>query len=189
MKKISKLIVGVFCAVLLATSAFAANSDCMVSSMTTVTTVPAPAPAPVTSTPLFGDWVFTVSGIGATTTADNSQTAFGLSLSAGRELSLFGTKDEVGIRQSVAYASGDGENTIASTRLYGDVTVFCFDLTQNIPVDIYVGANFGPTYGDTSLLWVAAPEAGVDVWLAPNVALDARIDYAFDLNHGRSEDI
>jgi hypothetical protein len=184
MKKISKLIVGVFCALLLATSAFAANSDGMVSSMTTVTTVPA-----TDTPPLFGDWVFTLAGVGATTTANDSESAFGVSLSVGRDLTLFGTKDEVGVRQTFAYASPDGGTFLGSTRLYADVCVFCFNLTKDIPVEVYVGGNVGPTYGNTPLTWVAAPEAGVDVWLAKNVAIDARIDYPFNLNRGHSEDV
>ena len=128
-------------------------------------------------------------GAGATTTSRDSQSEVGLNLSAGRDLSLFGTRDEVGVRQSIGYASGNGGNTIASTRLYADAVVFSFNLSQTVPVDVYAGGNAGLTYGDTSLKWVAAPEAGVDVWLAPNIAIDARIDYAFDLNRGRSEDV
>lgn len=180
MKKFTKMFVGVFCALLLVTttSAFAAT-NAPVAKTTTV----------ATNTPLFGDWVFTIGGSGATSTSGDSQTAFGLNLSAGRDLSLFGTKDEVGVRQSIGYASGNGGTTLASTRLYADVVVLTFNLTQITPVELYVGGNAGATYGDTSLRWTAAPEAGVDVWLAPNVALDGRIDYAFDLNHGRSEDV
>jgi hypothetical protein len=183
MKKISKFVVGVFCALLLATSAFAADTSVTANTAaTTVATTNAPAP-------LFTDWVFTLSGAGATTTSGDSQSAFGLNLSAGRNLSLFGTRDEVGVRQSFGYASPDGGTFLASTRLYAEVCVFCFDLTKDIPVEIYVGGAVGPTYGNTSLQWNAAPEVGVDVWLAKNVAIDARVDYAFDLNRGRAENV
>ena len=178
------MIVGVFCALLLATSAFAADTDVKASANApvAVTTVPA------TNAPTTGDWVFTVGGSGTTTTAGNSQSAFGLNLSAGRDFTLLGTSDEAGIRQSIGYASKGG-STVASTRGYADVCVFCFDLTQNIPVDVYVGGSAGAIYGNTTLKWVAAPEVGVDVWLAKNVAVDFRTDYAFDLNSGRSENV
>ena len=183
MNKISKLIVGAFCALLLATSAFAADTAVKASSNTAVTTVA------TTNAPLFGDWVFTLGGSGATTTSGDSQSAIGLNFSVGRDLSLFGTRDEVGVRQSFGYASPDGGTTLASTRLYADVVVLSFNLTKTVPVDFYVGGSAGPTYGNTSLQWKAAPEAGVDVWLAKNVAIDARVDYAFDLNNGRSENV
>jgi hypothetical protein len=183
MKKISKLIVGVFCALLLATSAYAADTAVKASSNTAVTTVA------TTNAPLFGDWVFTLGGQGATTTTGDSQSAIGVNFSVGRDLSLFGTRDEVGVRQSFGYASPDGGTTLASTRLYADVVVFSFNLTKDVPVDFYVGGAAGPTYGNTSLQWKAAPEAGLDVWLAKNVAIDARVDYAFDLNNGRSENV
>lgn len=183
MKKISKLIVGVFCALLLATSAYAADTAVKASSNTAVTTVA------TTNAPLFGDWVFTLGGQGATTTTGDSQSAIGVNFSVGRDLSLFGTRDEVGVRQSFGYASPDGGTTLASTRLYADVVVFSFNLTKDVPVDFYVGGAAGPTYGNTSLQWKAAPEAGLDVWLAKNVAIDARVDYAFDLNRGRAENV
>ena len=181
MRKISKLIVGVFCALLLATSAYAADTS--VTANTAATTVA------TTNAPLFGDWVFTLGGQGATTTSGDSQSAIGVNFSVGRDLSLFGARDEVGVRQSFGYASPDGGTFLASTRLYADVCVFCFDLTKDIPVEVYVGGAVGPTYGNTSLQWNAAPEVGVDVWLAKNVAIDARVDYAFDLNRGRAENV
>ena len=185
MKKISKFVVGVFCALLLATSAFAADTAVKASTNApvAVTTVPA------TNAPLFGDWVFTLGGQGATTTSGDSQSAIGFNFSAGRDLTLFGTRDEVGVRQSFGYASPNGGTTLASTRLYADVVVFSFNLTKDVPVDFYVGGAAGPTYGNTPLQWKAAPEAGLDIWLAKNVAIDARVDYAFDLNNGRSENV
>jgi hypothetical protein len=185
MRKLGKLFVGVFCALLIGTSAFAADLAVQASTNGTVAVTTAPA----TNTPLFGDWVFTLAGVGETTTSGNSQSTFGVNLSVGRELNLLGTSDEVGIRQSVSYASPNGGTTLASTRAYADVCVFCFNLTQNIPVDFYVGGNVGGIYGNTTFKWVAAPEVGVDVWLAKNVAIDGRIEYAFDLNSGRSENV
>lgn len=177
MKKFTNMLVGVFVALLLATSAFAASN-------TPVATTTAVA----TNSAFDGEWVMTLGGSGATTTTD-SETAFGINFSVGRTLNLIkGFPEEVGIRQGLGYASGNGGNTILSTRAYLDVTVLKFDLTKNIPVDIYVGGNIGPNYGNTNLKWVAAPEVGVDVWLAKNVAIDARLEYAFDLDNARSSD-
>lgn len=167
MKKLTNMLVGVFCASLLATSAYAGT----------------------TNAPVIGDWVFTVGANGATGTTRDGQTAFGLNMSAGRNLALFGAREEAGVRQSVGYASSDGGTTLASTRLYADVVVLSFNLSQNVPVDVYAGGNVGMTYGNTTLKWIAAPELGVDIWLAKNVAIDGRIDYAFDLNSGRSENV
>lgn len=192
MKKISKFVVGVFCALLLATSAFAADTAVKASTNAPVAVTTTPAPA--------SDWVMTIGGAGATTTTGDSQTAFGVDFSVGRTLNLIkGFPEEVGIRQSFGYASStpqsacstggdDGGTFLASTRAYLDVTVLTFNLTKTTPVDIYVGGNIGPNYGNTTLKWVAAPEVGLDVWLAKNVALDARLEYAFDLNNSRAFD-
>lgn len=181
MKKISKLIVGVFCALLLTVSAFAADTAVKASTNAPVAVTTTPAPA--------SDWVMTIGGAGATTTTGDSQTAVGLNFSIGRTLNLVkGLPAEVGIRQSIGYASGDGGNTLLSTRSYLDVTVLEFNLTETTPVDVYVGGNIGPTYGNTTLKWVAAPEVGLDIWLAKNVALDARLEYGFDLNNSKAFD-
>lgn len=192
MKKISKLIVGVFCALLLTVSAFAADTAVKASTNAPVAVTTTPAPA--------SDWVMTIGGGGATTTSGDSQTAFGVDFSIGRTLNLVkGFPEEVGIRQSFGYASStpqsacstggdDGGTFLASTRAYLDVTVLTFNLTKTTPVDIYVGGNIGPNYGNTTLKWMAAPEVGLDIWLAKNVALDARLEYAFDLNNSRGTD-
>lgn len=177
MKKFTNMLVGVFCALLLGMSAFAATN----APVATTTTV-------ATNSAFAGEWVMTVGGSGATTTTD-SETAFGLNFSIGRTLNLLkGFPEEVGIRQGLGYSSGNGGNTILSTRAYLEVTVLKFNLTKNVPVDIYVGGNIGPNYGNTNLKWIAAPELGVDVWLAKNVALDTRLEYAFDLDNTRSSD-
>ena len=192
MKKISKFVVGVFCALLLATSAFAADTSVTANTAATTTVT--------TNASVFGDWVFTVGGDGATTTLANSQTAFGFNMSAARNLTLLGTRDEVGIRQSFSYASAMPQSActpksnndgvfLGSTRPYADVIVYSFNLTKTIPVDVYIGGSVGIIYGNTPLTWVAAPEVGLDVWLAKNVGLDGRIDYAFNLGRGCSENI
>ena len=193
MKKISKLIVGVFCALLLATSAFAAD-----------TAVKASTNAPVAVTTVAVDsltnaWVFSLSGMGATTTTADSTTAFGLTVGLGKQftetLPLVGAVSfEPGVRQSFSYASGQDAHTVCngnsciyygktdsstlfSTKPYVDVTLVTLG-----PVSLYAGGNAGATYGNTPLRWTAAPEWGVDVKLAKNVLLDGRMDYAFDLN-------
>lgn len=193
MKKISTMIVGVFCALLLATSAFAED-----------TAVKASTNAPVAVTTVVVDssantWVLSLSGMGATTTIADSTTAFGLTVGLGKQftetLPLVGAVSfEPGIRQSFSYVSGKDarvvcngnyciaydktdSSTLFSTKPYVDVTLVTLG-----PVSLYAGGNAGATYGNTPLRWTAAPEWGVNVKIAKNVLLDGRMDYAFDLN-------
>jgi len=159
MKKITKLFVGVFCALLLATSAFAADTN---------------AGSPES-------WVFTLAGTGATTTTTDSQSAFGVDLSIGRTGHLL-LPIEAGVRQGVAYASGDGGSAVLDTSLYSDWTLLTIK-----KVDLFAGGNIGLAYGNTPLSWTVAPEAGVRVWIKKNVALVGRLEYPFDINDGRAE--
>jgi hypothetical protein len=175
MNKIGKLIVGVFAALLIATSAFAADTAVKASTNAPVAVTTTPAPA--------SDWVFTLGGSGATTTTGDSQSALGVSFSVAKELNLFSLREEVGVRQSIGYNSTDGGNTLLSTKPYLDVDVFKFNLTKEIPVTLFVGANAGLTYGNTTPRWTLAPEAGADVWLAKNVAIEARGEYGFNIDN------
>lgn len=175
MTKFSKIIVGVFCALAIATSAFAADTAVKASTNAPVVVTTTPAPA--------SDWVFTLGGSGATTTTGDSQTALGVSFSVGKTLNVFNVQEELGVRQSIGYASGDGGTTLLSTKPYLDVNVFSFNLTKEIPVTLFVGANAGLTYGNTTPRWTLAPEAGADVWLAKNVAIEARGEYAFNIDN------
>lgn len=184
MNKIGKLITGVFAALLIATSAFAADTAVKAS-----TNTPLAVTTTVTTNTFASDWVFTLGGNGTTTTKGDSQSAFGVNLSAGKTLNLFKANEEVGVRQSIGYASENGGATVFSTKPYVDVNVLSFNLTKTIPVTLFAGGNAGLTYGNTPLRWTVAPEVGIDVWLAPNVAVEGRGEYAFDLNNGaRSQD-
>lgn len=127
-----------------------------------------------------GKWVMTLGGNGVVGTKGNTQTGLGINGSIGRTLKL-GLPAEIGLRQGISYAS-KGSQTVLSSALYADWTLWTFNLTQNIPVDLFAGGNAGVTYGNTPTQWTAAPEAGMDVWLAKNVALDTRIAYPFNLS-------
>jgi hypothetical protein len=179
MNKIGKLIIGVVAALVIATSAFAADTAVKASTNAPV------AVTTVATNSFTSDWVFTLGGAGATTTSGDSQSAFGLNLSAGKTLSLFnvsGITEEAGVRQSIGYASPNGGTTTLSTKPYLDVNLYTFNLTKTVPVTLFAGGNAGLTYGNSPLRWTAAPEAGLDVWLARNVAIEGRGEYAFDLN-------
>lgn len=188
MKKLTNMLVGVFCAVLLGTSAFAATTNAPVA----VTTA--------TVAPTANAWVMTLGGAGATTTTADSYTTFGINASLGRTMQIV-LPAEVGVRQSIGYASGRDAYTVCAgnsclsypatdssvlftTKVYVDWTLISF---FNKKVDVYAGANAGATYGNTEMRWTAAPEIGVDVWLAKNVAIDGRVEYGFDLNPDAKE--
>lgn len=182
MKKITKMFVGVFCAMSLATAVFAA--DAVVKASTN-----APVAIQTTSVSSTNDWVMSIGGSGATTTTGDSKTALGVNVALGRTFTLL-LPGEVGIRQFYGYTATDA-TSIASTKVYADFTVLKFNLTKAVPVDVLIGVNGGPTYGNTPLVWAVGPEAGVNVWLAKNVALDARIEFPFVVSgdHGGAANV
>jgi hypothetical protein len=179
MKKISRLIVGVFCALLLATSAFAADTAVKASTN---------APVAVTTTPATGftylldqpkvdapSWVFGVGGSGATGLNSDSETAFGLNLQLGRTAQLV-LPFEYGVRQSIGFATEGEDTTLFTTKLYAD-----WNLLSYKKVDLFAGGNVGLTYGNTSPLWTAAPETGLRFWLKKDVAIEGRLEFPFDI--------
>ena len=115
MKKYTKWIVGAFCAVALATSAYAAE--------------------PVEA------WTVSLGGGGSTMTDGATPTVFGLDLSVGRTGKLL-LPVEGGIRQSVSY--GDG-TTLLSTRGYMDFTLFTVAKTVDVFAGGNVGISYGNT--------------------------------------------
>lgn len=163
MKKLTKMFVGVFIAVLLATSAIAATN--------TTNTVSTAAPEA---------WTLTLGGVGSTTTSGNSQSAFGVDVSVGHTGHLV-LPLEAGVRQSVSYASPNGGSTVLSTKLYSDWT-----LLKVSKLDIFAGGNVGLAYGNQPLVWTAAPEVGTRLWLKKDVAVVGRVEYPFNLNDGKS---
>ncbi len=173
MKKFGKIIVGVFLATILAIPAFAADTAVKASTDAPVAVTTTPAPE--------SDWVFTLGGGGLTTTKGDNKSAYGFNLSAAKTGTLFTLKDEIGVRQSFGYVSADGGTALFSTKPYVDFDLFSFNI-KDTPITLFVGGNAGLTYGNAPLRWTAAPEFGVDVWLAKNVAVEGRGEYAFDLN-------
>lgn len=197
MKKISKLFVGVFCALLLVTSAFAASTAVKVSTNAPVAvqTVAAPTYAFLAEqAPVDPQWVITIGGSGATGLDGNLDSAFGVNFSIGRTAQLL-LPFEYGLRQSFNYASGNDayvvcngptcvfypekeSSLLMTSKLYGDWT-----LAKLGPIDLFAGGNVGITYGDTMPLWTAAPEVGVNVWLTKtrNMGIEGRVEFPFDL--------
>lgn len=159
------MIVGVFCAVLLTMSAFAASTNTPV----TIKTVKAESP---------NSWVFSIGGSGATTTKGVSQSAFGADLSLGRTFTLL-LPIEAGFRQSFGYASKDGGNVDFFTDIYVDGTLFTI---KKVNVDVFVGGNAGLYYGNIPTTWTVAPEAGLRWWMKKDVALVGRVEYPFTVD-------
>lgn len=129
------------------------------------------------STAFAGDensWTLSLSGVGSTITSGNTGTSLGADLSLGRTGELV-LPLEAGVRQGIVY--GDG-TTILSTRLYADWTV----LTVK-SLDVFAGGNVGITYGNTSPVWTAAPEAGVRWWVQEDVAILFRAEAPFDITN------
>ena len=169
MKKFTNMIVGVFFALLLTTSTFAADVSANTNAPVAVETVAAPV------TPSY--WVVSLGGVGETVTTGDTDTVFGADLSVGYTGKLL-LPLEAGVRQGVSY---DGDSTVFSTRLYGDWTLVS---VAKDTVDVFVGANAGLTYGDLQTVWTAAPEAGVRWWVKDDVAVLFRAEFPFRLNDG-----
>jgi hypothetical protein len=155
-----------------------------------VTLVAMPLVAQTNAPPPAGDmWTMSLGGGGLTTTTGNSQSSFNLSLSLGRTGTfpiLFELPTELGVRQSVNYNSDNGGKTLFDTAVYYDLTVL--RLFQD-KLDLFVGPNFGYTYGNTTPMWRVAPEAGGRYWFKDNIAILARIDYPYDLSNGRLQNV
>jgi hypothetical protein len=174
MKKLIKLFVGVFCALLLVTAPVIAADTVVKATNAPVVVQSVAAPAEA--------WVFTLGGAGVTTTKGNSQSAFGTDFSIGRTSHLL-LPFEAGIRQGIFYASPNGGSVVFDTRAYADWTLFTVK-----KLDLFTGGNIGLTYGNTPLTWTVAPEAGLRYWVKKDVAILGRIDYPFNLNKGRAND-
>ena len=183
MKKLSKVLVGVFCALLLATSAFAADTAVKASTNAPVAVTTTPADSGLTylwHQPKVDDqqWTFMIGGGGATGLKSDSETAFGLNLQLGRTAQLL-LPFEYGIRQSIGFATQGEDTTLLTTKAYADWTLLSYK-----KVDLFAGGNVGLTYGNTSPLWTAAPETGLRFWLKKDVAIEGRVEFPFDLNDG-----
>lgn len=184
MKKFTKTIVGVFCALLLVTSAFAADTAVKATNApVAVETVKA------TNTPAFtllGDqpklaeaWVLTLGGVGATKTGNDSSSAFGLDVSIGRTGHLL-LPLEAGLRQSISY--NDSETRL-NTRLYSD-----WNLLTYKKFDLFAGGAVGVAYGDGKPAWEIAPEAGLRYWLKKDVAVIGRAEVPWNMDGWEFQD-
>ena len=121
-------------------------------------------------------WVVSLGGVGSTTTTGNSETVFGVDISIGYTTKLV-LPLEAGVRQSISYDS----ESVFNTRLYADWTLVSFAKDR---VDLFVGGNAGATYGDVSLSWEAAPEAGFRLWVKEDVSILFRTEFPFRLDEG-----
>lgn len=186
MKKFTKTIVGVFCALLLVTSAFAADTAVKATNapvaVETVKATNAPAFSYLWTQPKVQEeaWVFTLGGVGQSRTSGDVGTSFGADISIGRTGHLL-LPLEAGLRQGFSY---DGDSTtLFTTKLYSDWT-----LLQYKKLDVFGGANVGLTYGNTKPQWEIAPEAGLRYWLKKDVAVVGRAEFPFDLDGWAAKD-
>lgn len=124
----------------------------------------------------------TIAGTGATKTSSPNSSTFGLELGLGKEGTLV-LPVEAGIRQSIGYDDSQGSSLLFSTKGYADWTVARFG-----NLELLVGANLGGIYGNTSLTWVAAPEAVVRLWLKKDVSVYGRTEYGFNLSDNTKDD-
>jgi len=153
MKKYTKWIVGVFCAVALLMAPVVMVGDDS-------------APAE--------NWVLSLGGVGATVT-DPSDTVFGVDLAVGRT-GKFILPNEFGLRQSFGYANDD---VTLNTRLYNDWTLYTVEKAN---LDLFAGVAVGLQYGNQKPSWEIAPEAGLRWWLKDDVAVLARAELPWDLD-------
>lgn len=179
MKKFTKTIVGVFCALLLVTSAFAADTAVKATNapvaVETVKATNAPAFAYLWTQPKVQEeaWVLTLGGAGSSKTGSDSSSAFGVDLSIGRTGHLL-LPLEAGLRQSVSYNDSD---TTLNTRLYSDWTLLTYK-----KLDLFAGGAVGLQYGNQKPSWEIAPEAGLRYWLKKDVAVVGRAEVPWDLD-------
>ena len=134
-------------------------------------------------------WILSLGGGGLTTTSGDTRSSFNFSVQLGREGTfpiLLKLPTEYGLRQGVNYNSDNGGKTIFDTAIYYDLTVVKLFKDK---LDLFVGPNFGFTYGNTTPSWRIAPEGGGRYWFRDNIAFLARVDYPYDLSNGRMQNI
>ena len=120
-----------------------------------------------------GEWVVSLGGAGSTVTSGDTSTAFGADLSVGYTGRVL-VPVELGVRQGISY---DGDDTLLSTRVYADWTLFTVKT-----IDVFAGGNAGLTYGNTKPEWEIAPEAGLRWWVKDDVAVLGRVEVPFDMD-------
>jgi len=138
--------------------------------------------------PLFDPegWTMSLGGSGGTTLSGDAESAFGATIDLGHTGHLL-LPLQGGLRQTFNYGDGaDGDaQVLFDTKLYLDATLF----TLGKKLDVFAGGNIGIHYGNTPLLWEAAPEAGLRWWVKDAVSVVGRVEYPFDLNNGRASEV
>jgi len=127
------------------------------------------------------EWVLSLGGVGATVT-DPSDTTFGVDLALGITGNLI-LPNEIGVRQSFAYANDD---VTLNTRLYYDTTLLTI---EKVNLDLFIGGAVGLEYGNQKPSWEIAPEAGLRWWLKEDVAVLGRAELPWDMDGWEFKDV
>ena len=203
MKNIYKAIIGVFCALMLATSAYSANVNASTNAPVSVQTVSIPASG------LHG-WAITLGGVAVTPSQTGNQWGWGGELGVSKDIKIKKLNTVIGVRQSGWTTTGDkttytvvnekvnvappccGEDLVnKSTIVPKSVT----DSYQNYrsevfwdakfkllgPVSAVVGPNVSMVYGAGTPTWYVGPEAGLNADLSKNLFLYGRVNYDFEV--------
>ena len=168
--KYIKTLVGAFVALaLLATSVQAAPSTNTVSQVASD----------------LGLWTFALSGQG-NSTINNTSTKVSSNIGAEFQLgynTIVITPAEIGVRQGIGYADGNGASWAFSTKLYSD-----WKIIRVGNLEAAAGANVGAIYGSNPISYTASPEVVGRVYLKKDVNLFGRVEYPFDLSAGKAQD-
>lgn len=127
------------------------------------------------------NWVMTLAGNGNTTLGSDGGTAVGGELGIGRTGKIL-LPVEAGLRQGFAYTFGDN-NALFDTKVYFDVFPIKFKRFE-----VGAGVNAGSTWGNTPMVWSAAPEGVVRFYIKEDVAIFGRVEYPFDLGNNELGD-
>ena len=124
-----------------------------------------------------GNLALTLSGSG-----QNDKDFRSTSFSVNGSLGFFLTKEmEIGVRQGVIYADGNGSSWAGQTLAAFDYHI---DLDRWQP---YLGVNAGYAYGGGSNhndAWLGGPEVGVKYFVNATTFIDLNAAYEFDLQNG-----
>ena len=143
--------------------------------------------APSTNAPLvtsvgLSPWTLSVAGGGSSALTGDKNSAVGTQFQVGY-LSKFVLPVEFGLRQNIGYSGANDSSWLFTTKVYSDWTVLKLG---NLQFD--VGANVGPTYGNTSLTWTIAPEVVTRLYLTKTVDLFGQVEYPYNLNSGAAQE-
>jgi len=179
MKKITQMFVGVFCALVLTVSAFAADTAVKASTnapvaVTTVATTDTPSEP----------WTLSLAGSGFTATKGTATTAMGLTFQVGHYLDLL-LPSEVGARQSVNWISRPDENAgswALNTEIYND-----WRIVKWRSLELSAGPHLGVAYGNVPTRWYFGPEAEARLWVKKDVYTFFRAGYDKNISDTRND--